>query len=357
MKSRYASLTASICLAGGMPTRSLGMFLMIFVIIFPVCAAVPLDAAAPVPVQNRIQAKIVKTLSASLDPPVHMPTDVAVDRRGRVFVADGVEHRILQFSAEGKLEGTLRSFGDHLLNRPVGLALDAQDRLWIADPGNRNLCVISAEGNLEQVIPVPTKVLKEVPNHPSEPTDVAVTPDGKRTYVVDNDNHRVLIRDNQNGEWISLGKRGRALGRFQWPFMICVGAEEYVYISEVIGARVQRITPRDRWSGQIGRWGIELGQLYRPKGVATDAKGRVYISDSTLGVIQVFGPWGNLQGVLTDSAGNILRFQHPMGLCFDPQGKLYVVEMTANRVAVVTLGNSLVSSKKKNNHDPKENRS
>ena len=100
---------------------------------------VPLYGAAPIPVQNRIPAKVVKYLTATLDPPIHMPTDVAVDRQGRVFVAAGVEHRILRFSAEGKLEDTLRSFGDYQLNRPIGLALDAQDRLWIADSGNSHL--------------------------------------------------------------------------------------------------------------------------------------------------------------------------------------------------------------------------
>jgi sugar lactone lactonase YvrE len=117
--------------------------------------------------------------------------------------------------------------------------------------------------------------------------------------------------------------------------MICMGAEDYVYVTEVLGARVQRISPSDRWAGQVSRWGVELGQLYRPKGIAADDDGRLYVSDSTLGVVQVFSSRGITEGALTDEVGNALRFQHPMGMCLDSTGRLYVVELGADRVAIV----------------------
>jgi sugar lactone lactonase YvrE len=120
--------------------------------------------------------------------------------------------------------------------------------------------------------------------------------------------------------------------------MICIAPDRYVYATEAIGARVQRISPADLWAGQVGRWGVELGQLYRPKGVAVDRQGELYVSDSTLGVVQVFSPLSRLEGVLTDARGKPLRFDHPMGLCFDAGGRLYVVELRAHRVAVVALG-------------------
>jgi len=121
--------------------------------------------------------------------------------------------------------------------------------------------------------------------------------------------------------------------------MICIGPEDYVYFTEVIGARVQRYSPENRWAGQLGQWGVRLGSFYRPKGIAVDTQGDLYIGDTTLNVIQVFEAWGTVKGVLTRSDGTPFRFAHPMGLWFDTRGRLYIVEMKANRVARLTLAN------------------
>jgi sugar lactone lactonase YvrE len=119
--------------------------------------------------------------------------------------------------------------------------------------------------------------------------------------------------------------------------MIASDSQQYVYITEAIGARVQAISPANRWAGGISSFGVELGQLYRPKGIAIDGKGRLFVSDSTLQVVQAFDSSGAIEGVLTDEQHRPLRFEHPMGMCFDSAGKLYVVELKANRVAVVSL--------------------
>jgi DNA-binding beta-propeller fold protein YncE len=265
---------------------------------------------------------------------MHMPTDVAVGKEGQIYVADGANDRIVKFAADGTFDEAIVEPGNQKLNRPVGVAVDAADQLWIADTGNHRLLVVSPDGlKASAVAPIGVDKTAEF-----DPTDMAITPDGKRTYVVDDNNHRLLIRNNLTHEWTAMGTPGQAMGQFQWPFMVCIGSGGYVYVSEAIGARVQMISPTDRWAGEIGKWGVELGQFYRPKGVAVDGGGRVFVSDSTMGVIQVFNDRGTVEGVLTDKAGLPLRFEHPMGLCFDGKGQLYVVELKANRVAVVSLG-------------------
>jgi hypothetical protein len=164
-----------------------------------------------------------------------------------------------------------------------------------------------------------------------------VTRDGARAYIVDNANHRLIIRDNRSETLTVMGKSGRALGQFEFPFMVCIGLEKYAFITEAVGARVQQVSPDDRWAGTIGRVGVMLGDLYRPKGIAVDSRGRVFVGDSSMGVIQAFTPRGFVAGVLTDAAGQPLQFEHPMGMRFDVKGNLLVVELRANRVAVVTI--------------------
>jgi DNA-binding beta-propeller fold protein YncE len=303
-----------------------------------------------IPESFRIPATILRTIEAPPDQPMRMPTDVAVDAQSRVYVADGANDRVVRFAPDGQVELVLRTIGDVALKQPVGLSVDARNRVWIADSGNGRLLVVSADGQLDETIPLPTPEGAQQ----ADPTDVALTPDDARTYVVDNDNHRLLVRDNASGQWTSLGGEGRGLGRFQWPFMLCVGAEGYVFVTEAIGARVQRLSPDDRWAGALARWGVQLGELYRPKGIAADAAGRLYVSDSTLGVIQAFQPRGEVAGVLTAADGTALKFQHPMGMCFDRQGRLLVVELGANRVAVVAIRSDASGSKPQESSQPKD---
>jgi DNA-binding beta-propeller fold protein YncE len=290
----------------------------------------------PLPPGAALPARVVRTMAAPDSSPMHMPTDVAVDAAGSVFVADGANDRVLQFESAGKFVQSIGIVGEQKLNRPVGLSFDAQGRLWIADTGHHRLVVLGAKLELLETIDLPTPAN----GRPSDPTDVAVTPDGRRTYVVDNDNHRVLVRDNGDKSLTSLGVLGHALGQFEWPFMVCIAPGGEVYVTEAIGARVQRITARNQWAGQVGGWGVEPGQLYRPKGIVCDATGRIFVSDSTLNVVQAFDSRGRFVGVLASgqSSEGPIRFEHPMGMCVDKAGRLYVVELRANRVAVVEVG-------------------
>jgi len=90
------------------------------------------------------------------DPPARLnqPMDVAVAPNGDIFVAEG-DHggnavaRISKFSADGRF---IRSFGrpgsgPGELRIPHGLALDARGRLYVADRGNHRVQVFDQDGN------------------------------------------------------------------------------------------------------------------------------------------------------------------------------------------------------------------
>jgi sugar lactone lactonase YvrE len=291
------------------------------------------QGAVTVRAEERLPAKITGHLEGPADNPMQMPTDVAVDAPGQVFVADGARDRIVRFTPQGKMDLAITEPGGRKLNSPLGLTIDNAARLWIADSGNRRLVLTTLDGQYIDTLGLPTPE----GGQPCHPTDVALVPGGERLYVVDNANHQVLVHRQPSGPWTVLGRRGRGLGEFEYPFTICIEPQGYAYVCEALGARVQRISPANLWAGQVGRWGVEVGRLYRPKGVAADARGRLFVSDSTLEVVQVYGPEGAVQGVLTDEEGRPLRFSHPMGMCLDSAGRLYVVELGAGRVAIVSF--------------------
>ncbi|NOX60037.1 MAG: hypothetical protein GXP29_14420 [Planctomycetes bacterium] len=302
-------------------------------VIFVVVSSAAVRGAA-IPESKRLESRILLTISAPADNTMKLPTDVAVDQQGRVCVADGVNDRVVCFAPDGQFDRSFSHIGNEPLSNPIALTFDASGQLWIADNGNHRIVVASPLGKLIEVIALPD----DNTGKRADPTGIALGPKGARTYIVDNDHHRLLIRDNTSGAFTTLGEKGRSLSQFEWPFMVDVGSNGTVRISETIGARVQCLDAQNRWTQSISGWGVELGKLYRPKGIAIDAKGRIFVSDSTLGVVQVFGPFGKTIGVLTDETGQILRFEHPMGICFDSRGRLLVVETRKNRVAVVEIG-------------------
>jgi len=261
-------------------------------------------------------------------PPLQMPTGLAVAQNGDIYVADGVNDRLLQFSAQGALVAEIRQVGDEPLSHPLSVRFDAAGRHFIADTGHKRLLIRNSEGALDNV---PLSRRGPTPRAP-DITDAVPTPDGKGVWLVDNDNHQLVLFDLESGTESVIGEEGESLRQFQYPFRITAGREGDLFIVDVINARVQVFTAQGLAAGSIGSYGAEMGQLYRPTAVATDADGNVWVSDAVLGVIQVFTPLGALRDVLRDEAGAPLHLQMPMDLAFDADGNLYVVELLADRV-------------------------
>jgi DNA-binding beta-propeller fold protein YncE len=306
---------------------------LLLIITFALLPAADRDAIRA-PENKRIPAEISRTIELDKDPPMRMPTDVAVTSKGLIYVADGVNDRIVEFNQEGRSQNIIRKVADHNLNQPVGLGMDQKDRLWIADTGNHRVVIYDTKQKTSRELAIP----KDDDNNPLDVTDVAVSRDLSRAYIVDNDHHRIAVYSIESGNLKFMGQRGGGQGAFRWPFMVSIDPElNYVYVSEAIGARVQRISPEDRWAGRVGSWGVRIGNFYRPKGVVIDRKGNIYVSDSTLNVIQVFRRTGENLGVLTEDNGKLLRIDHPMGMDLGPHGELYVVEMKKNRVVALSM--------------------
>ncbi|MBI4718292.1 MAG: hypothetical protein HY763_10840 [Planctomycetes bacterium] len=263
---------------------------------------------------------------------MHLPTDVAVAQDGTVFMADGVNDRVVAFAPDGTWRGDIRLVGTTPLARPMGLAADRERNLWIADTGNHRVVVRAPDGALVRQIPVTV----EGPQ-PAELTDVAPSPAGAAFWLADNRNHRLLRYEPRNETFVSVGEPGDALGQFQHPFLIAAAADGAVAVADVINARVQVVDAEGKANAQAGRYGVGMGELYRPKGVAFDAAGRIWVSDGTLGVLQVFAVDGRFLDVLRDADGVPLRLRSPMGMVFDRDGFLYVVELLSGGVAKLRI--------------------
>ena len=77
-----------------------------------------------------------------------MPWGIALDKDGRVFVADWRNDRIQQFTPEGEWQASFGQPGSGAgqLTRPSGVCVDADGDIYIADRQNDRVQVLSPDG-------------------------------------------------------------------------------------------------------------------------------------------------------------------------------------------------------------------
>lgn len=125
------------------------------------------------------------------------PRGVAVDARGRVYVSDTGNGRVVRFSPDGKVETEWGRSGPDKgrLNNPMGIAVESGGMVWVADNGNSRLCRFDPDGRFVSALPVPGWRLEAC----SEP------------QIVDDGSGNVWISVPLEGEvWMvnRLGQRG-----------------------------------------------------------------------------------------------------------------------------------------------------
>jgi DNA-binding beta-propeller fold protein YncE len=284
--------------------------------------------------------------------PFNMPSDAAVGRDGRLYVLDGVNHRVAVYDGDGRFQFQFGSRGDGLgqLVYPLGIATDPNGNVYVADSGNHRFQIFAADGRPVAAVPLPASTpptrspAVQRPFGPGagvvppDPTDVAVDPSRQRLYVTDNDNHVIHVYNLAERRFESVwGGPGRDQRQFRFPFLIDTSADGYLFVAEPINTRVQVLNPDGKFVSFLGGWGIKPGQLFRPKGVAAWGD-RVFVTDSYLGNVQAFTLGGRFLGALADATGAPIGFTTPTGITIDMQRKrLYVVELKVHRVCRVDL--------------------
>jgi DNA-binding beta-propeller fold protein YncE len=289
--------------------------------------------AAAEPGYSLVQCKRVTELSDAPDGNMRLPTDVAVDEQGRIYVVDSGNRQILVFSSANKF---LFSFGSKNSNKgefrsPVGITVTKDGRVLVADRGSQKIVIFSRDGKYLKSIQI--KIKEGV----LTPIDVAVDKQEKRIFVtVTAPFHQIAVLDN-NGKLLSrVGKPGNNEGEFRYPATISVSDENEIYVVDVLNTRAQVFDEKGKFLVTVGSWGVTQGQLFRPKGIALSPDKRILVSDSYLGVIQIFNNDTRFKGVLA-TGGEIARFTTPVGMAVDSKNRVYIAESMANRVSVCHL--------------------
>ncbi|MBI5559275.1 MAG: NHL repeat-containing protein [Deltaproteobacteria bacterium] len=271
-----------------------------------------------------VKYRRVLEISSTMD----LPSDVAVDDQGRIYILDGTAGLVRVFNSHGGPLFTLGGAG--VLHQPLGIDVNRAGDVLVADSGNHRLALFPGGADNPRFFTLPPPA----GGKPADPTDVHFAPDNNSFIVVDNDNHRILAVNEQGKLLWAQGCMGRNPGEFRFPFLLDIDREGNIFVVEVINTRVQVLLPDGTFKQFIGDWGIELGQFFRPKGIAVNEAGEVFVSDSYLGVVQIFDHTGEFLGVVADEYGTLKQFTTPVGMAVSGN-HLFVVEMFTNRLLVL----------------------
>ena len=181
--------------------------------------------------------------------------DLAFTSAGDFYVADGYQNnRIAKFSKDGKFLFEWGSKGDQpgQFNVPHSVAVDAKGRVYVADRSNFRVQVFDSQGRFLRQWKGP-----EI----GCPWGVTVGPDGF-LYMVDggdafltqnrldpnptrNDRAGILKMDLDGNIVEKFGSYGHYDGQFIWPHDVAVGKDGAVYVGDVhTGMRVQKFVKR-----------------------------------------------------------------------------------------------------------------
>lgn len=172
----------------------------------------------------------------------NQPTDIAVAPGGAFYVSDGYgNNRVAKFAPDGKFLFDWGSMGGApgRFDLPHGIALDRQGRVYVADRANGRIQVFDGDG----------KFLSQWKSEQlGRPWGLTVGRD-QFLYVVDGgdlrkeppERNRALKLDLAGKILEKWGTFGSYDGQFYWAHDIAAGSHGEVYVTDVnVGMRVQK---------------------------------------------------------------------------------------------------------------------
>jgi DNA-binding beta-propeller fold protein YncE len=163
----------------------------------------------------------------------NQPTDIAWDRDGNIYVADGYGNsRVLKFDKYGRplMGWGMKGSGPGQFDLPHTIVIDG-DSVYVGDRENARIQVFDRDGRFQQQWKL------------GHPYGLVVAPD-----------HTLYMGDAEGGRILKLDERGKVLGVFTGPqkghgpsfgpHQIALAPDGSIFAAEVIGWRAEKLQPK-----------------------------------------------------------------------------------------------------------------
>ena len=330
----------------------------------------------------------------AVDAQLDLPTSVALDGAGNLYIADSYNSCIRRVDAATGIittvvgTGAVGSDGDNgpavdaQLDLPTGMAVDGAGNLYIADTFNDRIRQVDARGIITTVAGTGKAGLGgnggpalQVPLF--NPASVAVDGAGN-LYIADSNNHCVRRVDAATGIMTAFagtcGRDGNYGGdgrpavkaKLNWPNGVAVDGAGNLYIADTWNHRIRRV---DADTGIIttsagfgvkyyGRHGVPAVETYlhTPRGLAVDDAGNLYIADTgshrirrvdaDTGIITTVAGGTDVSGGYGGDGGRAVRarLDGPTDVAVDGSGSLYIADTLNHRIRRVDADTGIITT-------------
>jgi sugar lactone lactonase YvrE len=292
-----------------------------------------------------------------------LPSGVAVDSSGNVYVADSGNDTIRKITPAGVVttlaglagvQGSTNATGSAArFNNPFGVAVDSTGNVYVGDAGNNTIRKITPGGvvtTLAGLAGVAGSVNgTNTTARFNAPFGVAVDSSGT-VYVADSGN-QTIRKITPAGVVTNLAGLARTAGsadgtnstaRFNTPSGVAVDSSGTVYVADTDNDTIRKITPTGvvtTLAGLAKSFGSidgtnKTARFYNPYGVAVDSSGTVYVADyysfairkvTSAGVVTTLAGLAVSFGSV-DATGIAARFDSPYGVAVDGSANVYVAD-------------------------------
>jgi uncharacterized protein (TIGR03437 family) len=306
---------------------------------------------------------------------LYLPSGLAIDSAGNVYIADTADNAIRKVDANGNITtfagdsyaffgGDAGPANQAQLYLPSGVAVDSSGNVYIADSGNAAIRKVTTDGNINTIVGDTSNGNPPIgyagdggPAYKAslrQPTEVMVDSSGN-LYIADTGNSAIRKVDTKNNisTIAGTGTPGAATdgsdatkATLNFPSGVAVDSSGNVYIADSLNLRIRKVASGGGISTVAGN-GVysysgdggpaTAAQLNSPEAVAADSSGNLYIADTGNNVVRKV-----VNGTITNFAGNASagsgsgQLNGPQGLAVDSSGNVYISDTQNNRVLKAT---------------------
>ena len=172
------------------------------------------------------------------------------------------------------------------------------------------------------------------------PMYIAFTDNGDM-FVTSNSHNCIHVYDSSGKKKTTIGSSGSGELQFQTPCGIAISGE-VVYVAELGGNRIHKLTIGGEFLGTFGQQGSDVGQFNGAWAINISPEGKVYVSDTGNNRIQVFHSDWTLSHIIDGKVSGDGGFNRPHGVAFDMSGDVHVTGYNSNSVTVFTPSGQFV---------------
>ena len=247
------------------------------------------------------------------------PLGMAVRDNGDIVLAENGAHCVTIVNKEGK---KVRSFGtrgtkEGQFTYPCGVAISNDGHILVTD--SHRLQKMKFDGVRVKTVGSSKSGSGQLQFH--YPRGIKVHPTTGQIFVVDSDNNRIKVFNND----LTFSHTITLLGdkSFNNPYDVLLDSEGYLYVTEWDNHCITKLTMAGEYITRFGSKGSAPGQLFNPSSLTIN-NNLVYVSDRSNHRVSVFDTEGNFLHCFGKSGNGKGEFSSPFGITTDTYGNLYV---------------------------------